>query len=71
MLANSVSSIPLNFAKNAVVIATFLGSLTVPRSGCGAKNGLSVSVRHLSNGTILATSKTERAFLNVSGPAKD
>ena len=48
----------------------FLGSLTVPLSGCGDKYGESVSTTNLSKGTSSATSLGVLAFVNVTGPSK-
>ena len=50
---------------------TYLIDAKVPRFGSGAKYGLSVSTKILSNGTKLIASVAFLEFLKVIGPAKE
>ena len=47
---------PFNLATSSKTKAIFLGSLTVPLKGCGAKYGQSVSTNKRSKGTSSHTS---------------
>ena len=58
-------------ARTRTVCTTFAGSFRVPRIGCGARYGLSVSTRILSAGTAPAASRRATAFGYVTLPANE
>ena len=62
---------PTSPARHAAVCATNAGSFRFPRTGTGARYGLSVSTSSLSGGTSFATSRRSAAVLYVSIPAND
>src|SRR5262249_47736323 len=64
-------SSPPACARAASVCTTYAGSFRLPRSGCGARYGESVSARMRSAGTCVALRRRSTAFGNVALPAKD
>src|SRR5688500_13404838 len=69
--ASSAASSPRAAASAATVWTTWAGSFGLPRNGCGARYGLSVSARILSAGTCAAASRSSAAFGYVTLPAKE
>src|SRR6185503_1198507 len=68
---SSSSPTPRSSASAAYVCRTNAGSLRRPRTGCGARYGLSVSARRRSAGTRRAAARRSYAFLYVTFPAND
>src|SRR5581483_116616 len=58
-------------ATAASVCTTFAGSFGRPRTGCGARYGLSVSTSTRSAGTWLAASRSSDAFGKLTFPANE
>src|SRR4029079_11841128 len=56
------TAVPRTSARTASVWRTLAGSLRLPRTGCGARYGLSVSARMLSAGTRAAAARSSSAF---------
>src|SRR4051812_6147580 len=69
--SSAPTSSPRVSASTASVWRTFAGSLRFPRSGCGARYGLSVSARMRSTGTAAAEALSSAAFGNVTLPANE
>ena len=64
-------SSPRASASTASVCTTFAGSFRRPRTGCGARYGLSVSASRRSRGTSGTHSRRSAAFGNVTLPANE
>src|SRR6266849_511474 len=62
---------PRASASTATVWTTYAGSFVLPRTGCGARYGQSVSARINSVGTARAASRKSSAFAYVTFPAND
>src|SRR4051794_32257794 len=65
------TSSPCSSASTSWVCVTNAGSLRFPRTGCGARYGLSVSARSNSGGTSRAAARRSYAFLYVTLPANE
>src|SRR6266849_7683856 len=61
----------LTLASAFATSPTYAGSLRLPRYGCGARYGASVSIKRFSSGKAFATSRRFCAFGYVEFPAKD
>ena len=69
--SSSVGSSSRAAASAASVWTTFAGSFGRPRTGCGARYGLSVSASRRSAGTCVAATRRSDAFGKVTFPAKE
>src|SRR5829696_5082840 len=69
--ASSLASSERASARTPTVWRTKAGSFGRPRTGCGARYGLSVSARIRSAGTCAAASRNAAAFGYVTLPAKE
>ena len=69
--SSTSTSSPRASASTASVCSTLAGSFRLPRSGCGARYGLSVSARMRSAGTAAAASRSSAAFGYVTFPANE
>ena len=68
---SSAGSSPRVSASTATVCTTYAGSFVLPRTGCGARYGQSVSARIRFFGTWTAASRRSDAFGYVTFPAND
>src|SRR5207237_579715 len=68
---SSSGSSPRVSASAASVCTTYAGSFVLPRTGCGARYGQSVSARILSTGTCAAAPRSSAALGYVTFPAKE
>src|SRR5207302_1582010 len=66
---SSRASSPRASASASTVCTTYAGSFRLPRTGCGARYGQSVSARILSAGTWVSALRSSGAFLYVTLPA--
>src|SRR5262249_49716328 len=71
LVPSSEASSPRAAASAVTVCTTYAGSFGLPRTGCGARYGLSVSARMRSPGTRAAASRSSGAFGYVTFPAND
>ena len=69
--AASSTETPQSSATAASVCTRYPEWLILPRIGCGARYGQSVSTSSRSRGTASAASRTRRAFLKVNVPEKE
>jgi hypothetical protein len=69
--ASASNDIPRSSATRFAVWTTYAGSHGFPRSGTGARYGLSVSTRMRSSGAHRATSWIAAALLNVTIPENE
>src|SRR5207247_7383483 len=69
--ASASNSSPRASASAATVWTTYAGSFVLPRTGCGARYGQSVSARISSAGRARAASRRSSAFPYVTFPAND
>jgi len=69
--ATSSTGIPHNVASNSATLITYAGSLSRPRYGTGARNGVSVSMRTRSCGSAFAQARSGSAVRKVTMPENE
>src|SRR5258708_30734300 len=69
--ATSATGTPHNVASSSATLMTYAASLSRPRNGTGARNGVSVSISTRSCGNPFAQARTQSALRSVTMPGKE